>query len=104
VFLEGVNCRLHGDSRRFCDGTCPDRTLEQCATVALTDEERARCEQLIMHPAARFPLLTLDEMRRLLWYREYFGKREHQRPTRAFPRLSRQDHRVIRQFIRPDAA
>ena len=47
----------------------------------LTDEERARCEQLMMHPAARFPWLTLDEMRRLLWYREYFGQREHERPT-----------------------
>jgi len=33
------------------------------------------------HPAVRYPWLTLDEMRRLLWYREYFGQREHERPT-----------------------
>lgn len=104
VFLEGVNCRLHGDTRRFCDGVCPDRTLEQAATVVLTDDERARCARLSTHPAARFPLLTLDEMRRLLWYQEYFGSREHQRPTRPSPRLSPQEQKAVRQFIHPDAA
>ena len=104
VFLEGLNCRLHGDSRRFCDGSCPDRTLEDDAAVALTEDERARCARLSTLPAARFPLLTLDEMRRLLWYREYFGAREHQRPTRPFPRLSRQDLQAVRHFIGPDAA
>ena len=103
TFLEGTNCRLHGASRRLCDGTCPDRAPEHPAAL-LTDDERARCEQLIMHPAARFPLLTLDEMRRLLWYREYFGNREHERPTRRFPRLTPQDHRAVRRFIHPDAA
>lgn len=70
----------------------------------LTDDERARCERLATHPAARFPLLTLDEMRRLLWYREYFGDREHKHPTRSFPRLSPQDYRAVRHFIHPDAA
>ncbi len=103
VFLEGVNCRLHGDTRRFCDGGCPDRTLEQDAST-LTDDERARCERLIAHPAVRFPLLTTDEMRRLLWFQEYFGEREHQRPTRAFPRLSPHDHKAVKRFIHPDAA
>lgn len=104
TFLEGANCRLHGDSRRFCDGACPDRLLEHDAGAGLTEDERARCEHLITHPAARFPLLTLDEMRRLLWYREYFGNREHERPTRSFPRLSPRDYQAIRHFIHPDAA
>lgn len=104
MFLEGANCRLHGTNRRLCDGACPDRTLEQQAATALSEAERARCEKLVEHPAARFPLLTLDEMRRLLWFQEYFGNREHERPTRSFPRLSPRDYRAIRQFIHPDAA
>ena len=81
VHLDGVRCRLHGHRRRLCNGACPDRTLAEPDVNVLTAEERARCEQLMMHPAAQFPWLTLDEMRRLLWYREYFGQREHERPT-----------------------
>ena len=104
VQLEGATCRLHGHTRRLCNGACPDRLLEEPDVSVLTDEERARCEQLTRHPAARFPLLTLDEMRRLLWYQEYFGQREHERPTRRFPRLSPHDYRAIRRFLRPDAA
>jgi hypothetical protein len=72
--------------------------------AALSDEERARCERLATHPAARFPLLTLDEMRRLLWYQEYFGTREHEPPTRRFPRLNPHEYRAVRRFIHPDAA
>ncbi|HZS87291.1 MAG TPA: hypothetical protein VFE42_07370 [Chloroflexota bacterium] len=101
VFLEGMHCRFHGDTRRFCNGDCPDRLLAADPADALTEEERERCQRLTTHPAARFPLLTLEEMRRLLWYREYFGEREHQNPTRPFPRLSPHDRKVVERFIRP---
>lgn len=106
IFLDDINCRLHGHSRRLCDGMCPDRTLEQTGVEAvLTDDERARCEELSRHPAARFPLLTIDEMRRLLWYSEYFGEREHERPTtRRFPRLAPHEYKAVNRFIHPDAA
>jgi hypothetical protein len=99
-----MNCRFHGDTRRFCNGDCPDRLLASDPAAALTEEERARCLRLSTHPAARFPLLTLEELRRLLWYREYFGEREHQSPTRRFPRVSRHDRKVVESFIRRDAA
>ena len=104
VFLDGAGCRLHGHTRRVCDGACPDRTLKHSGTAGLSDEERARCRRLIMHPAARFPLLTLEELRRLLWYSEYFGEREHKPPTRTFPHLSPGDREAVRDFIHPGAA
>lgn len=106
VFLDGANCRLHGHSRRLCDGMCPDRMLEQpSAEDVLSEDELARCAELSNHPAARFPFLTLDEMRRLLWYREYFGEREHERPkARSFPRLTPHEYRAVNRFIHPDAA
>lgn len=106
VFLDGANCRLHGHSRRLCDGMCPDRMLEQAsAEDVLSADELERCARLTNHPAARFPLLTLDEMRRLLWYSEYFGEREHERPkARSFPRLAPHEYQAVNRFIHPDAA
>ena len=77
AFLDGASCRFH-PMRRLCDGHCHDYAPAQIdAASVLTDEERDRCLRLAAHPIARFPLLTLDEMRHLLWYREYFGEREH---------------------------
>lgn len=105
AFLEVDTCRLHGQSRRLCDGQCPDRMVEpELMVSALSAEEQARCARLSAHPVARFPFLTLDEMRRLLWYQEYFGTREHQPPTRRFPRLNPHEYRAVKRFIHPDAA
>lgn len=104
VFLNGAICRIH-EKRRLCNGSCADRALDQPSPLAvLTDEEQARCARLATHPAARFPLLTLDEMRHLLWYNEYFGEREHQHPERPSPRLDAQERQAIKRFIHPDAA
>ena len=41
VHLDGATCRLHGHTRRLCNGACPDRLLAEPDVSVLTAEERA---------------------------------------------------------------
>lgn len=85
TYLEGSACRRH-TMRLRCDGRCKDFELSPSHLQGvLTEEEQERCRQFAAHPAARFPLLTRDEMRRLLWFHTYFGDREHQPDRPALP-------------------